>query len=274
MGKDYTKQHIVPACYLANFGKNGNEGRRSKVYYYIKDRCVSGCGSVEKFPVENGFYDIPELGEKEKALEFFFQKIETQLSDLLKNLLNFVVYEKVDRSGDRVYYEPSMRAELCGQFALLIQRTDMQRKQIQSIYEQLCEGFPFIPVPAYDKEDFKRLHNNQILDLNQANFYANMFENTKWAVLVNHTDLPFWTSDNPIISINHGTQEHISATSDHLTYYIPISPKFSIEMYPKSVNWNDLAYFDLYDERIIANYNKYIEKECTRMVFSNKEFRF
>ncbi len=24
----------------------------------------------------------------------------------------------------------------------------------------------------------------------------------------------------------------------------------------------------------IANYNKYIEKECTRMVFSNKEFRF
>lgn len=101
-----------------------------------------------------------------------------------------------------------------------------------------------------------------------------MFADKKWAVLVNHTDLPFWTSDNPLITINHGDQEHVSAASDDLTYYIPISPTIAIEMYPKSVNWNDLTYFDLYDERFISNYNMCIERECTRMVFSNKEFRF
>lgn len=27
MSKEYIKQHIVPACYLANFGANGNKGR-------------------------------------------------------------------------------------------------------------------------------------------------------------------------------------------------------------------------------------------------------
>lgn len=274
MGKDYTKQHIVPACYLANFGINGNEGRKSKVFYLIKDNHVSGCGSVGNFPVERGFYDISEFGEYEKVLEIFFQKIETDYSDLLKKLINSIVYDSANRTGNCVDYPISKRSELGAQFALQIQRTNMQRNQILSIYEQLCAGLPYISLPRYDKDDFKRIHNKQILALDLANFYANMFADKKWAVLVNHTDLPFWTSDNPLITINHGDQEHVSAASDDLTYYIPISPTIAIEMYPKSVNWNDLTYFDLYDERFISNYNMCIERECTRMVFSNKEFRF
>lgn len=100
-----------------------------------------------------------------------------------------------------------------------------------------------------------------------------MFNDKKWAILVNHTELPFLTSDNPLIAINHGKQEHISATSKYLTYYIPISPIFAIEMYPKSVKWNDLFYFDLFDVRSIAIYNLQIERDCTRMLFSNKDFK-
>lgn len=107
-----------------------------------------------------------------------------------------------------------------------------------------------------------------------ANFYANLFDNKKWVILVNHTDLPFITSDNPLISINHSKEKHLSAASDKLTYYIPISPTYAIEMYPKSVKWNDLFYFDLFNECNIAIYNRYIEQGCTRMLFSNKDFNY
>jgi len=45
-------------------------------------------------------------------------------------------------------------------------------------------------------------------------------------------------------------------------------------MYPKSVKWNDLFCFDEYDVKNIALYNMNIERECTRMLFSNKDFGF
>ena len=81
MGKEYTKQHIVPSCYIANFGANGNKGRKSSIYYYLKEKGISGCGCAGDFPVEGNYYDIPELGENKKILELLFQKIENDLSN-------------------------------------------------------------------------------------------------------------------------------------------------------------------------------------------------
>lgn len=274
MGKEYTKQHIVPACYIANFGANGNEGRKSSVYYYIKEKGISGCGCAGDFPVESNYYDIPELGENKKILEILFQKIETDLLDLLKELIGSIVFEKQERNGSYVDYPFSKRQALGAQFAMQIQRTNLLRKQFEYIYEQLKAHVPCGSIPDYDKSDFKRLQNTQILSFDLAHFYANMFNDKKWAILVNHTELPFLTSDNPLIAINHGKNNHVSAVSDDLTYYIPISPLFAIEMYPKSVKWNDLFCFDVYDVQNIAIYNMYIERECTRMLFSNKDFGF
>ena len=274
MGKEYTKQHIVPSCYIANFGANGNEGRKSSIYYYLKEKGISGCGCAGDFPVEGNYYDIPELGENKKILELLFQKIETDLSNLLKELICSITFEKKDRKGCYVDYPLSKRQALSAQFAMQIQRTNLLRKQFEYIYDQLKAHVPCGSIPDYDKADFKRLQNTQILSFDLAHFYANMFNDKKWVIIVNHTELPFLTSDNPLIAINHGKNVHVSAVSDDLTYYIPISPLFAIEMYPKSVKWNDLFCFDEYDIKNIALYNMYIERECTRMLFSNKDFGF
>ena len=274
MGKEYTKQHIVPACYIANFGVNGNEGRKSSIYYYIKEKGVSGCGCAGDFPVEGNYYDIPELGENKNILELLFQKIETDLSNLLKELICSITFEKKDRKGCYVDYPLSKRQALSAQFAMQIQRTNLLRKQFEYIYDQLKAHVPCSSIPDYDKSDFKRLQNTQILSFDLAHFYANIFNDKKWVIIVNHTELPFLTSDNPVIAINHSKNVHVSAASDDLTYYIPISPLFAIEMYPKSVKWNDLFCFDEYDVKNIALYNMYIERECTRMLFYNKDFGF
>ncbi|PWJ12241.1 DUF4238 domain-containing protein [Ruminococcus flavefaciens] len=274
MGKEYTKQHIVPSCYIANFGANGNEGRKSSIYYYLKEKGISGCGCAGDFPVEGNYYDIPELGENKKILELLFQKIETDLSDLLKELICSITFEKKDRKGCYVDYPLSKRQALSAQFAMQIQRTNLLRKQFEYIYDQLKAHVPCGSIPDYDKSDYKRLQNTQILSFDLAHFYANIFNDKKWVIIVNHTELPFLTSDNPLIAVNHGKNVHVSAASDDLTYYIPISPLFAIEMYPKSVKWNDLFCFDEYDVKNIALYNMYIERECTRMLFSNKDFGF
>lgn len=272
MGKEYTKQHIVPSCYIANFGANGNEGRKSTIYYYLKEKGVFGYGRADDFPVESNFYDIPELGEDNKILELFFNKIETEFSDLLKELISSMIFDKKDRDAEYVEYPLSKRRKLSAQFAILIQRTNALREDLKYVYEQLKAAFPNGSIPDYSKNDFKRLQNTQILSFELSHFYANMFNDKKWAILVNHTKLPFLTSDNPLIAINHSKEIHISAASDDLTYYIPISPLFAIEMYPISVKWNDLFYFDVFDETNIAIYNMCIEQQCTRMLFSNTDF--
>ncbi len=118
MGKEYTKQHIVPACYIANFGANGNEGRKRSVYYYIKEKGISGCGCAGDFLFESNYYDILELGENKKILEILFQKIETDLSDLLKELIGSIVFEKQERNGSYVDYPLSRRHALSAQFAM------------------------------------------------------------------------------------------------------------------------------------------------------------
>lgn len=276
MAKEYTKQHIVPACYMANFGISGNQGRKSKIHYYIVKKRISGCGVVNDFPVETNYYDIPELGDNKKIIELLFQKIESDLSELLKELIDSIIIDKNNRTSLTVDYPLNKRQELSAQFAIQLQRTHFLRNHFKYIYDQIKAGAPVscYPIPEYGKDDFKRLQNTQIISFRLANCYANLFDDKKWAILVNHTNLPFITSDNPLISINHSKEKHLSAASDKLTYYIPISPMYAIEMYPKSVKWNDLFYFDLFNERNIAIYNRYIEQGCTRMLFSNKDFNY
>ncbi|MDE5830460.1 MAG: DUF4238 domain-containing protein [Clostridia bacterium] len=237
--------------------------KEGKARYIIRNKGISGCGCAGDFPVESNYYDISELGENKKILEILFQKIETDLSSLLKELISSITFDKKNRNGGNVDYPLSKRQALSAQFAMQIQRTNLLRKQFEYIYEQLKSGTPYGSIPDYNKNDFKRLQNIQILSFDLAHFYANMFNDKKWVVLVNHTELPFLTSDNPIIAINHCKNEHISVASDDLTYYIPISPIFAIEMYPKSVKWNDLFYFDIFDVWSIAIYNLHIEQECS-----------
>ncbi|MDE6480276.1 MAG: DUF4238 domain-containing protein, partial [Muribaculaceae bacterium] len=99
MAKEYIRQHIVPACYLANFGINGNQGRKTKIYYYLEEKNISGLGTVDDFPIEKNFYDISELGENEKILELFFQKIENEYSELLKELICNICFERDNRTS-------------------------------------------------------------------------------------------------------------------------------------------------------------------------------
>ncbi len=50
MAKEYTKQHIVPACHIANFGTNGNEGRKSSIYCHIKEKRYFWMQLCRRFP--------------------------------------------------------------------------------------------------------------------------------------------------------------------------------------------------------------------------------
>ena len=264
--------HTVPVAYLANFGINGNEQRESRIYFYNVHENKTNQAKVGKFPVINHFYDINELGEQKQIIEKFFgNKIEGELATLLRVLLGTIIIDPQRRDCSSLQIE---KEQLSAQFALLITRTEAFRDYYKDIYQQIKDGFPYADIPQYSKTDFQRIHTSEILDFGMSNFYANLFSDWHWVFIINHTELPFITSDNPVIRIDHSkkTNEPISAASPEATYFVPLSPTVAVEIFHKDILKNDLAFFDIYQIKSIASYNKEIIKNCSRFLFSNKSF--
>ena len=271
--KDTTKHsHTVPVAYLANFGIAGNKKRDSMVYFYNVQDNKTDKAKVGKFPMINHFYDIKELGGQKQIIEKFFgDKIEGELATLLRVLLGTIIIDPQRRDCSSLQIE---KEQLSAQFALLITRTEAFRDYYKDIYQQIKDGFPYADIPQYSKTDFQRIHTSEILDFGMSNFYANLFSDWHWAFIINHTELPFITSDNPVIRIDHSkiTNEPISAASPEATYFVPLSPTVAVEIFHTDILKNDLAFFDIYQIKNIASYNKEIIKNCSRFLFSNKSF--
>lgn len=264
--------HTVPVAYLANFGINGNEQRESRIYFYNVHENKTNQAKVGKFPVINHFYDINELGEQKQIIEKFFgNKIEGELATLLRVLLGTIIIDPQRRDCSSLQIE---KEQLSAQFALLITRTEAFRDYYKDIYQQIKDGFPYADIPQYSKTDFQRIHTSEILDFGMNNFYANLFSDWHWVFIINHTELPFITSDNPVIRIDHSkkTNEPISAVSPEVTYFVPLSPTVAVEILHKDILKKDLVLFDVYQIKNVASYNKEIIKNCTRFLFSNKSF--
>ena len=264
--------HTVPVAYLANFGINGNEQRESRIYFYNVHENKTNQAKVGKFPVINHFYDIYELGEQKQIIEKFFgNKIEGELATLLRVLLGTIIIDPQRRDCSSLQIE---KEQLSAQFALLITRTEAFRDYYKDIYQQIKDGFPYADIPQYSKTDFQRIHTSEILDFGMSNFYANLFSDWYWVFIINHTELPFITSDNPVIRIDHSkkTNKPISAVSPEVTYFVPLSPTVAVEILHKDILKKDLVLFDVYQIKNVASYNKEIIKNCTRFLFSNKSF--
>ena len=200
--KDTVKHsHTVPAAYLANFGIDGNKSRDSMFYFYNVQENKTDTEKAGNIPVINHFYDINELGEQKQIIEKFFgDKIEGELATLLRVLLGTIIIDPQRRDCSSLQLE---KEQLSAQFALLITRTEAFRDYYKDIYQQIKDGFPYADIPQYSKTDFQRIHTSEILNFGMSNFYANLFSDWHWAFIINHTELPFITSDNPVIRIDH-----------------------------------------------------------------------
>lgn len=262
------KQHTVPACYLANFGIDGNKKRDSLIYFLNIESDKTGITKVSDIVYQNCFYDEPELGKNSQILEDVFCRIEGDYADLLRNLLQNISSDNLKE------YVISAREkeELSAQFAIQRVRTEEYRNFYKYIYKQLKEGLPWADIPDYKKKEFRALHVQDLLNFKSANFYANMFTDRDWIFLVNCTDLPFITSDNPIICIEEKSDgKGLSAASPKVMYYIPLSPKISVVMVHKDLNKGNCCW-NIRNADFVRLLNRQLYKQCTRFLLSNVPF--
>jgi len=274
-----TKQHYVPVCYLANFGTDGNKGRESTVYYLNIVNNKRGISGVESFPKEKGFYDVDALGEYKDAFEKMYTDLEGELSKLLKRLIELVVFDISKRTNETVMLSNIEKSALSAQLSMQFTRTRAFRDWMKGNYTRLKDGLskfnlPEGTIPEYGADDFRRLHMRFLSSFRSQTFFANMFEDRNWIFLVNHTDVPFVTSDNPIVMIDKDPSDKTpqSAASLKYVYYCPITPQMALLLLDKSLLKEDLGYYDIYDNELVLSHNYQMLTHCTRFLFSNADF--
>ena len=268
--KDTKKEHYVPIAYLANFGINGNNGRDTIAFIYSKDTKRVIESNFETIACENKFYWIPELDNNKNILEIFFSQLEIDYSNHFNNLYNRIIINPKLRKSNSVQMSCAEKDFFSSFLAIQTVRTRAHRNFYKSVYDNMMTIIPDRNNPNYTKKDFQRVHTNSLLELDMANFYANLISDRKWVFLINHTTIPFFTSDNPFIFINHDRRIHFSVVEHRVTGFFPITPRIAIQFFDKSIPRVDNSYFDIFDSKYIVFYNLWIRDYSTRFVISNK----
>lgn len=130
--------------------------------------------------------------------------------------------------------------------------------------------------PKIDDDYVKSLHSMIILDVDNTIKSADILDNHVWVIYVNKTDTPFYTSDNPVVTIPHKKDKYLSYSglaSEGVEVAFPISPQLMLAMYDKKMHENniqDRQFIALTDKNYIEYYNRQQVLQSYRCVFSVK----
>lgn len=128
---------------------------------------------------------------------------------------------------------------------------------------------------SIDENYTKINHINQLFELTEA--IADIVIRYKWYILVNNTDVPFYTSDHPVVkkpNMDHPFYSN-GLASKGIELFFPISPKYAINifepsfLYEKNPKLFNRTIFECTEENVI-HYNDLLIQQSTSQVYSNK----
>lgn len=222
----------------------------------------------------------------------FFSKLEGEYSVLLKNIISksYNGNEWVMKNCSPFSEEEKVRLSLF--LAVQIIRTRAFRDSIKQIIEKTYQALAYKQQMNGDdplsKEEFvveankdyvKLQHAGMILDEEVGVQISETLLNHIWVMYVNKTNQPFYTSDNPVLTIPHKKNEYISYSglaSEGIEIVFPVSPNLLIAMYDRkwySSSFRDRSFIPLNDKEFIDYYNQVQVIHSFRCIYS-KESNF
>ena len=268
------KAHYVPQFYLKNFG--------DQVYLYDKRTHRIRKSAPQNVAFQRDFY-VDSNGDAALKLEDAMSQLEGNANTVMSNII---------RTESITWLSNADRAMLCEFVAFQFARTpefrhcrrDMRQYVLDSLVRQMGVTDWRIKV----KEDHaKPTHLVSMLDyVDHASQY---FLQMKACLLKNDTDIPIWTSDNPVVRHNDLTDK-LGLGSPGVQFNLPLTPKLLLFFYDGSyVDLLDVAARDAgtsNERRILArnsipktvnmekdnviHANHLQTKFSTRFIFSNK----
>lgn len=220
----------------------------------------------------------------------FFGKIEGEYSTLLKDII------KKSYNGNKWVIEnchpfsENDKILLALLLSVQIIRTrayrDIIKQTIEKGYQalinkQLTRNENSSPNETFqvmaDDSFIKLQHSSMLLNDEIILNIAETLMNHIWVMYVNKTDCPFYTSDNPVVTIAHKHDKYRSyngLASEGVEVVFPVSPNLLISMYEKTYHSKyvkDRTFIPIYDKICVDYYNSAQVSNSFRCVFSQKE---
>lgn len=304
------KEHYVPRCYLKNFA---NKNKRIYVFDKRLGRCRNQ--KITEIAAENHFYDtdinelvnIKEFSTSERkelktklmrtlnarnweeaVARFDTQYIEKRMSVMEYHFEKFLkkIIDDV-RSWNAVSLSDKEKKEMSLCIAIQYQRTQTIRNDFEDMImgtinvlakkESSFEGKIMLEKESYNilKKYIKCLHLMTMSDGTTITEIANILYNHVWTFHVNKTNIPFYTSDSPVVPIPHYFNPYISYSgleSPGIEVVFPISSNILLSMYDKNDERNknkiDKETDFITEEDYVKFYNAYQTDYSNRCVFS------
>jgi len=252
------KQHFVPQFYLRNFGQ--------KIFCLDKTNEQNFQASPRTIAFGSNFYGPTINGSN--PLESRFSELEGEFSSSINEFIEKGSVSNISTESFR---------RLCGFIALQYLRTLEVRKQFEGVGNDLLRSLLKLDFPQWSNQTIDGISVSDSLNLlthlkilGKYTSFANVVVHMKFVTLKNKTNIPFWTSDNPIAIDNKIEQSFYSGNgivTEGIELHIPITSKLSILVC-------DPITFETKPALINIKTEKDINRENWLQIFSSTRFLF
>lgn len=258
------QQHYVPQFYLKEF--KTPQKNRCQVFCFDKKSGSIFLPKVSKVAAERYFYDLDEDQSFEKALG----KFEDKVIGSYRALLKFKSLTKIT---------PIDKATIAYFIAIQHSRTRRTRNIIKDASEKVLEQAqelgiePDEIVRELSTEGGAKQFQYHLMGMVSSKF-TKLLLKMKWTLVINQTEIPFWTSDSPLIyynslPFNKYDGQGFERIGSEL--YFPLNPKLSLAILDERI------YQEISDEIVVDNrdeivfYNHLQVLNSKRFIFSTND---
>lgn len=299
MSKEYVKQHIVPKCYLDRFAEQKQER------FVIGTRVVLKNGKVKIFEqatTEVGYiknyYDVTDKEDPKYWEHFLANKVDNlcdkklaqiissvtlagdgfSLSNEDKSILSTIIVAQMLRVPDSINYVMN---------EIIPRVTDEVKREFYSSfpsyitnrYKSKINGFHM------SEQNQKEHYLNFIFDPDNFNRFVEILKHRTWVIYFNSIskDLPFITSDNPVLIEDISNQNNIGIFKNGVAnpctcIYFPLSPSIAVANYSDKgifalvTNKLDGKVFKINETKFIINKNILLMEQAYAHSFIPKPY--
>ena len=212
-------QHYVPRFYLRNFAN-----KRKKGYFIFCFDKLTGKTfkpNIKNVANQTAFYDFPSEDGKKVSLEEPLQNLEAKSSVAIQSLIS-----------DPTYITLLTNKEVFAYFIAVQEiRTLVFRNKLDEYTNAINAKINSsnFKMPLLSEVEKKEYQAGFLIE--KVSMLVDVLLNMKWLLVMNKTETPFWTSDNPVFRHNPYRSKFIGTTGllcKGIQVQLPITPSLAI----------------------------------------------
>lgn len=258
MGKEKVKQHVVPQSYLKRFAKKIPTGKGYRIGVRQLNSNNVFLKSVREVAIEKNYYDVSNMGDTKFWENFFSTEIEPQYGNEMTNIISTIM---LSRKKVNVLTNAQIEA-LAKLIAFQILRVpeflearfeggkeiyDDVIEQITSIIGSLNKNYLNVisELNSNKAQIIRDLTIGSIGELERLERLASYLISNTWFFYINNSEIPFMTSDSPVIMYNlenkslDYSQNGIGRNETFI--YYPLTSKILLHIIPRDFMFGTIA---------------------------------